>query len=449
LALLLPVFAADPQISFLWGNAPLLRVIMKGVRVLAIIPFCCLLGFVTPMLVDRWSGGNPERAGRAYAVNVVGCILGPLLSGFLLLPFINERWVLFICAVPWLLVGVNPEWWTKVSQGKPQSAWKLRPSYALAGVALAMVLSTNSYETRFRKHAILRDDTAASLAVGEGMQRRLLVNGRGMTHLTPITKMMAHLTLVSLDHPPQNALTVCFGMGTTFRSMLSWQIQTTAVELVPSVPRLFWYFHEDAQQLLTSPLAHVEIDDGRRFLERTPEQFDVIVIDPPPPVESAGSSLLYSKEFYSTAKPKLKPGGILQQWFPAGDKEDLAAVARALLESFTNVRAYRGVEGWGIHFLASDRSLPEQSPEEMVRRMPVAAVKDMMEWGPEASPELQFERMLSSEIPTNRLLAGSPQTPAMHDDRPVNEYFLLRRMRKLMAATLGGGGLQVSGQKAR
>jgi hypothetical protein len=107
------------------------------------------------------------------------------------------------------------------------------------------------------------------------------------------------------------------------------------------------------------------------------------------------------------------------------------------------------VEGWGIHFLASDRSLPEQSPEEMVRRMPVAAVKDMMEWGPEASPELQFERMLSSEIPTNRLLAGSPQTPAMHDDRPVNEYFLLRRMRKLMAATLGGGGLQVSGQKAR
>ena len=41
-----------------------------------------ILGFITPMLVDRWSGGDPDRAGRAYAANVVGCIIGPLLSGF-------------------------------------------------------------------------------------------------------------------------------------------------------------------------------------------------------------------------------------------------------------------------------------------------------------------------------------------------------------------------------
>lgn len=438
-ALLLPVFAARHQIWFLWQNAPTLRVIMKGVRVLAIIPFCGLLGFVTPMLVDRWSGGNPERAGRAYAVNVVGCILGPLLSGFLLLPFINERWVLFICAVPWLLVGVSPEWWTGVSREEQPHVWTLRPSYLLAGLALAMVLGTKSYEARFGKHVILRDHTATSLAIGEGKERELLVNGRGMTHLTPITKMMAHLPLASLDHSPQNALAVCFGMGTTFRSMLSWQISTTAVELVPSVPRLFWYFHEDAQQLLASPLAHVKIDDGRRFLERTPEQFDVIVIDPPPPVHSAGSSLLYSEEFYSILKPKLRPGGILQQWLPSGDKQDRAAVARALQESFKVVHVFRSVEGWGIHFLASDRPLPERSPEEMARRMPVAAVKDMMEWGPETSPEGQFERMRSSEIPIDRLLADSPQTPAMHDDRPVNEYFLLRRIRNGLGTTLGGG----------
>jgi hypothetical protein len=38
------------------------------------------------MLVDRWSRGDPDQAGSAYAVNVVGCIIS-LLAGFVLLPF--------------------------------------------------------------------------------------------------------------------------------------------------------------------------------------------------------------------------------------------------------------------------------------------------------------------------------------------------------------------------
>ena len=43
-----------------------------------------------------------------------------------------------------------------------------------------------------------------------------------MTGLNTITKFMAHLPLASLGHPPQDTLVVCFGMGTTYRSLLSW-----------------------------------------------------------------------------------------------------------------------------------------------------------------------------------------------------------------------------------
>jgi hypothetical protein len=288
------------------------------------------------------------------------------------------------------------------------------------------VLLTRSYEAKFPQHVILRDNTAATMAAGEGFRRNLMVNGNGMTGLTPVTKMMAHMPLASLDRPPQSALVVCFGMGTTFRSLLSWNIQTTAVELVPSVPKLFWYFHSDAAQLLRSPLAHVEIDDGRRYLERTTDQYDVITIDPPPPVESAGSSLLYSKEFYSTIKQRLKPGGILQQWLPAGDEQVHAAVARALQESFPYVRVYGSVTGYGAHFLASETPFPRRTAEELLQRMPPAAVEDMMEWGPQPTPVRQLGIMLDREIPLEKLMEGSPQTAAMQDDRPVNEYFLLR-----------------------
>ena len=57
--------------------------------VLGVAGFTGLLGFITPLLVDRFSTGDPGKAGKAYAINVVGCILGPLLAGFGLLPLMS------------------------------------------------------------------------------------------------------------------------------------------------------------------------------------------------------------------------------------------------------------------------------------------------------------------------------------------------------------------------
>jgi len=111
----------------------------------------------------------------------------------------------------------------------------------------------------------------------------LFVNGIGMTKLTPVTKYMVHLPLASMSRPPRNGLVICFGMGTSFRSMLSWGIPTTAVDLIPSVPAMFDYYHADAPKLTSSPLARIVIDDGRRFLDGANESYDVIVVIRPHP----------------------------------------------------------------------------------------------------------------------------------------------------------------------
>ena len=58
--------------------------------------------------------------------------------------------------------------------------------------------------------------------------------------------------------------------------------------------------------------------------------------------------------------------------------------------------------------------------------MPADAVTDMMEWGPAKTPEEQFVLMLSPELTTEQMIALAPATPALQDDRPINEYFLLR-----------------------
>ncbi len=419
---LFPLITADP-----WFNIPKLLRLLLGIA-----PFSAALGFVTPMLVDRCSGGDPDKAGSAYAVNVLGCILGPLLSGFLLLPLISERWVLFIFSLPWLVLGLHPEWWVEREAGEPRRVSSSKLHYGVAVLALGLLLVSRDYESRFAHPEVLRDNTATIIGADYGLGKQLFVNGVGMTGLSTITKIMAHLPLAFLDHPPQKTLVICFGMGTTYRSLISWGVPSTAVELVPSVPRMFWYFHSDGPQILQSPLSRVVIDDGRRYLERTSEQYDVITVDPPPPIQSAGSSLLYSKEFYLTVKQRLRPDGILQQWLPTGDAVVHASVARALVESFPYVRVFHTVKPhagneWGFHFLASSRPLPRRTASELAQKMPPAAVKDLMEWSDQPSAEREFAAILDNELSPDKMIAEAPHAPALADDQPVNEYYVLRR----------------------
>jgi spermidine synthase len=427
---LLPLLTADSRIHL----TVRLRVF------LGVMPVSAVIGFLTPMLVDRWSGGDPNRAGRAYAVNVVGCIVGPLVSGFILLPLVGEHLSMLLFVLPWFVMAL-PSRSTRAMTLVPRAA-----TAVILLAAIAILFLTKDYETQFARREVLRDSTATVIATevstdaGKGTKagKRLLVNGVGMTSLTPITKMMAHFPLASLDHPPGEVLAICFGMGTTFRSALSWGIPVTAVDLVPSVPKLFHFFHADAAQVLASPLAHIVADDGRHYLERNPARYDVIVIDPPPPVQAAGSSLLYSQDFYAVVKERLQPGGILAQWLPNGDDAVQASVARALKNSFSYVRVFPSVEHWGWHFFASDRPIQNRSAAELVSRMPAKAVTDMMEWGPAKTPDEQFDLMLSAEMTPEQLIAMAPATPALRDDRPINEYFLLRTshlrwlVRKLM-----------------
>ena len=390
--------------------------------IIGIAPFSMVLGFVTPRLVDRWSGGDPDRAGKAYATNVAGCILGPLLSGFLLLPFASERLVICIFALPWLVVGLNPQWLSAAPRKRRQS-WV---GYALVLLALQLAWVSKDYATQFPNREVLRDSTATVVATSNETRKLLLVNGVGITSLTPMTKLMAHLPMASLNHAPRNALTICFGMGTSFRSLLSWGVPTTAVELVPSVPRVFGFYHADGPRLLQSPLARIVIDDGRRYLERSSEQFDVIVIDPPPPIEAAGSSMLYSKEFYTILRPRLRPDGILEQWLPEGDSVVRSAVARALAESFPYVRVFQYSPTWGFQFLASSQPIPSRTVDELVERMPESAVRDIMEWPFARTPQQELNYAVQKETSMSSIVTD-PKTPAMRDDHPVNEYVILRK----------------------
>ena len=422
---LLPLLAADPR--------ALLQLRLAGAVVRVVFglgPLCGVLGFLTPMLVDRWSSGDPGRAARAYAMNALGCVIGPLLAGFFLLPAVGERSTLVILTVPFFAFALLP--WNREATatgrtpGQRRMFW-LRGAAAVAG-ALLLIGLTRDLETLYPGAKVRRDHTATVIAAGQGMDKRLLVNGVGITRLTPITKMMVHLPAAFLDSPPKNILILCFGMGTSFRSALSWDVPVTVVELVPSVPALIGYFHADGEELLRSPHATVVIDDARRFLERTRDTFDVIVVDPPPPLAAAASSLLYSPEFYRVLSSRLRPGGILQQWLPGGEQIVGSAIAKSLGGSFPDILVLRSIEGVGLHFLASFQPLPRRTGVELAGRIPPAAARDLMEWGPASTAAVQFQTVLDRRSSLGDLIGLAPQAPMLTDDRPINEYFLLRNM---------------------
>ncbi|MBI2788276.1 MAG: hypothetical protein HYX59_06285, partial [Elusimicrobia bacterium] len=287
--------------------------------------------------------------------------------------------------------------------------------------------SFNDVVAMYNANVQVRRDYQANVTVGgTGMERVLQINNIGMTKLTPITKVMAHLPLAFLPRPPKNALVICFGMGTTFRSLLSWGIPATAVELVPSVPELFGFFHEDAAAVMAAPGARVVVDDGRRFLARTAETYDVITLDPAPPMTAAGTSFLFSEEFYAAAKTRLAPDGIMQIWIVEPlEPLVVSAFAKAVKDSFPHARVFRSLEGWGWHVLASREPIPARTAAHLAARLPKAAARDLLEMGPHATAAKQFQALLGTEVTLDSLI--SPGASGLRDDRPVNEYFFLRR----------------------
>ena len=59
------------------------RLQLKGWGIfLGITPLCILLGLWTPWLIDTYGHPFSVRVGQMYAVNILGCILGPLVVSY-------------------------------------------------------------------------------------------------------------------------------------------------------------------------------------------------------------------------------------------------------------------------------------------------------------------------------------------------------------------------------
>jgi spermidine synthase len=329
-------------------------------------------------------------------------------------------------------------------QAQPVQAGPARMvSIGLAGLAvLGMVASSLDLPvTRTRTENELRrtglpvthaEDELATVDTvgGPAKGRRLLVGGVGMTSLTVDTKLMGYLSK-ALRPDARDFLVIAFGMGGTYRSGLQLGLRTDAVELSPTVPSRMPVFFPDADRFLNHPEGRVIVSDGRNYVRLSRETYDLLAVDPAPPIESAGSVVLYTREFLTEGKARLRPGGVFMLWIPyALPLDDFKEHVRTFAGVFGHVRLVLSPGRHGVFMFGSDA--PLEFTEPAVRQVlgSPAALRDLNDVPdhPPTDPDGWVEVVRRSQwLADDEVRTFVGAGPEITDDRPRSEYFLWRR----------------------
>lgn len=397
--------------------------------VLILLPLAVLQGMLLPAAVrlvgDREDAGS--AAGHLYFWNTLGGILGAVLAGFWWVPAFNVQNALLLAILLSAASGAALVAWARP---EPSARRGVPALAALGFLALAASLRGQHLPEKSLLDWINRggggdglayyaDGAEASVAVPD-FNRRLIINGVGVTGYTRATKMLAHLPL--LLHPsPKRALIICFGMGTTFRSALRHPIDLEVVDIVPAVFETFKYFYADAAERLADPRAARFADDGRNHLLRARRGYDVIIADPSPPLYAAGTVNLYSREFFELALRRLNPGGILAVWLPEYPEPDFKMVMKSFVAAVPHSQMWLGMrEKGGLIMLGSASPLPADRALVRRRLQDAGLQADLRERGGEPAAEDAFWRLfVASGEDLEGYLADSPEVT---DDFPRLEY---------------------------
>jgi spermidine synthase len=416
-------------------------VAVLGPILLVVLPATIVMGFMFPA-ASALLGYDPNHiaanAGRLLAANTLGAITATFVIPFVVIPIVGSPGAVALVALANVGMGILLMRFTRDPSGLRSAATTaVAAAVGIAIVAAIVVPGAVVDPSVARIRAIggtvfaSAEDEIASVQAGEKAGRQLWVTGTAMTLLTIDAKLMPILPLM-LRPESKTALTVAFGMGSTYRAALIGGLETEAIELVPSVPKMFGWFYPDADRVLANPAGRIVIADGRNHVELTTERYDIIVTDPPPPIESSGASVISSLEYYQAGHARLTPGGIMMQWTPyVANREEFGAHLRTFDTVFRHVTIARGPGGYGYFMLGSDEPMAftDTAIRDVLARPGVLEEISSAYDSPETTVDGWAARIPSLvEMSDDEVSAFTGDGPLITDDRPLPEYFLLRRL---------------------
>ncbi|MBI5772454.1 MAG: fused MFS/spermidine synthase [Verrucomicrobia bacterium] len=407
-----------------------------------------MLGAVLPLWIRTSAGGDAafgSRVGRLLTWNTLGAVLGVLVTGFVLMPKIGLRGsfatlALVLCGAAAAGALMRRQQIAAAGAGAVGALllfatltggenWR----YVLGSGIFRMwetAIVSNVLDLR-REHIKIHfyeDATDATVSVEESdgtfgpAQFGLRINGKidATSHGDLATQyLLAHLPMLARPES-KDVFVLGFGSGVTAGAVLGYPAveKLVVAENCAPVLRASKFFDPWNRGVLTNRLTRVVNEDARTVLKLDPQNYDVIISEPSNPW-MIGVGSVFSREFYELAARRLKPGGIMTQWFHLYEMHD--GIVLLVLRSFTSVFPY--VEIWdpgtGDMILLGSKQ-PWKSGADVFRRALAHEQprKDLEAIGL-TSPEAVLARQLASQR-TGFAIAGDGGVQS--DEFPILEY---------------------------
>ena len=400
-----------------------------------------LLGAAFPLAlrlsVDAGYAGRD--LGKVVALNTLGGILGTLVCGFVLIPWLGLVHSLAALALMASVIGLVAVFrGARHSRMGSDGARYTLATYivaTMAGLVLVAAVVTPAdrlanLQNKVRGGALVayEESRGGTVAVveqtrGENTFRRLYINGVSnsgdtMTSLRYM-RLQALLPLLIHKGEPKSALVIGLGTGITSGALLRYPglEQRVVAELVPAVVRAVPQFQGN-YAVTSDPRMDIRQRDGRRELMSSNQAYDLITLEPPPP-SAAGVVNLYSTDFYQLAAKRLQPGGMVAQWLPLPTQND--ADTRSLARSFLDAFPYVSLWTTELHEMMLVGSLEpiELDVARISQRFSQTEVAQALGDVGISTPAALLATWVTDRAGLETYVANAP---AVTDDRPRIEY---------------------------
>ena len=322
-------------------------------------PVAFLSGVLFPAIAARVQESVPSRMnslGITTLFNTAGAAIGPLLAGFVLLPKLGFQSSLIFCAIGYSVLAL----FVAGSPRQSEAATTRVVLIALLGCFMAILAMfpyhrDNLHFANARKlfesenqHLVKKiEGTTGTWQLlrrdlfGLPYYYRLMTDGFSMSATNPpnqrYMRLFAYLPL-ALHPQPEDALLIAFGCGVT-ADALAHGVDLKHIDIVDISKEAFDladdYRGASYSNALRDPRVTEIVQDGRFFMQASPQRYDIITGEPPPP-KVLGSVNLYTEQFFSLMNDRLKEGGIATFWLPIYqlNVNEAKAILRAFHRAF-------------------------------------------------------------------------------------------------------------------
>lgn len=330
------------QPVLLWLSSTRLDLRMQGVvaSIVLFAPTSFLLGALSPYLA-KLNIESISKAGQAIAtlsaLNAIGSIIGTFATGFFLFSVIGSRSIFLVLAI--ILIALS---WLFA----PRHKTKIRLIFsaiilfiALTAQDIAKGIQIDTTSSHYTIEEIVRDGQPMRvLATGPGgYQSGIFLNNKTQ-HAFSYTQEIA--TVVQ-NTPQHERILVIGGGGMTLPRLLASKYNTTidVVEIDASladISRRYFDYDDPAN-------VNIIVDDGRSYINKTNQKYDIVIIDVFGNTEIPPSFL--TAEYGERLARIIKPHGLVAVNTIAGVqgpcKQLLDMIARPYHDSFSHVSFYQ------------------------------------------------------------------------------------------------------------